>query len=72
MGQSMSVGKQVGLGSWMNTRMLGRIGGLLRNQVLLTLFALDILGLRAGHVNIGGVGAVLQQVVEWIQVILRL
>lgn len=49
--------------------MLGRVGGLLRYQVLLTLFALDILGLGAGHVNICGVGAVLQQVMEGVQVV---
>lgn len=41
----------------------------LRYQVLLTLLALDILGLGTGHVNISGVGTVLQQVVEGIQVI---
>lgn len=53
----------------MNTGTLGKVGGLLRYQVLLTLFALDILGLGAGHVNVSGVGAVLQQVVEGVQVI---
>lgn len=50
--------------------MLKREGGLLRYQVLLTLFALDVLGLVARHVNICGIGAVVQEVVEWVQVIL--
>lgn len=39
---------------------LGGVGGLLRYQVLLTLLALDIFGLGAGHVNICGEGAVFQ------------
>lgn len=52
-----------------NSGTLGSVGGLLRYQVLLTLLALDILGFGAGHVNICGVGAVLQQVMEGIQVI---
>ena len=45
-------------------------GGLLRYQVLLTLLALDVLGLGAGHVHVCGVRAVLQQVVEGVQVVL--
>lgn len=49
--------------------MLGKVGGLLRYQVLLTLFALDVLRLGTGHVNICGVGPVLQQVVEGVQVV---
>lgn len=49
--------------------MLGKVGGLLRYQVLLTLFALDVLRLGAGHVNICGVGTVLQQVMEGVQII---
>lgn len=50
--------------------MSGTEGGLLRYQVLLTLFALDILGLGAGNVNICGVGAVFQQVMKRIEVVL--
>lgn len=47
----------------------GRGGGLLRYQVLLTLLALAVLGLGTGHVDVSGVRAVLQQVVEGIQVV---
>lgn len=50
---------------------LGGVGGFLRYQVLLTLFALGVLGLGAGHVDIGGVGAIVQQVMEGIQVVLQ-
>lgn len=46
-----------------------REGGSLRYQVLLTLFALGILGLGAWHVYISGVGAILQQVMEGVQII---
>lgn len=48
---------------------IGRRRRLLRDQVLLTLFALDILGLGAGHVHVGGEGLVVQQVVEGVQVV---
>lgn len=64
--RGMSGEQQLGLDGWVHSGMLGRKGGLLRYQVLLTLFALDILGLGTGHVNICGVGALLQQVVEWV------
>lgn len=47
----------------------GGVGGLLRYQVLLTLFALDILGLGAGHVHVCGEGLVLQQVMKGVQVV---
>lgn len=43
--------------------------GLLRYQVLLILLALGVLRLGAGHVNICGEGAVLQQVMKGVQVI---
>lgn len=56
----MSGEKQVGSGGWENTGMLGKVGGLLRYQVLLTLFALDVLRLGAGHINIRGIGTVLK------------
>lgn len=59
-------------GVWVDRRnagALGRVGGLLRYQVLLTLLALAILRLGAGHGNICGVGAVIQQVMEGVQVI---
>lgn len=42
---------------------------LLRYQVLLTLLALGILGLGAGQVNICSERAVIQQVVEGIQIV---
>lgn len=51
----------------------GHVGSrrrLLRDQVLLTLFALDVLGLGAGHGHVGGEGLVVQQVVEGVQVVL--
>lgn len=41
----------------------------LRYQVLLTLLALDVLGLGAWDVNICGEGSILQQIVEGIQII---
>lgn len=51
------------------TGALARVGGFLRYQILLTLFALDILGLWTLYVNICTEGAVLKQVMEGIQVI---
>jgi len=44
-------------------------GGLLRDQVLLALLAVGVLGLGAGHVDVSGVGALVQQVVEGVQVV---
>lgn len=62
------VGLQVGGGGGT----VGHVGSrrrLLRDQVLLTLFALDVLGLGAGHGHVGGEGLVVQQVVEGVQVV---
>lgn len=67
--QSTSRGKLVGSDRQVNTRTLGKVGRCLRYQVLLTVFALDILGLGAGHVHVCGVRAVLQQVMEGVQVV---
>lgn len=47
----------------------GRGGVVLRYQVFLALLALDVLGLGTGHVHVSGVGSVLQQVMEGIQVV---
>lgn len=41
----------------------------LRDQVLLALLAVDVLGLGAGDADVCGVGALLQQVVERVQVV---
>lgn len=42
---------------------------LLRYQVLLALLTLQVLDLRTGHVDLCGVGAIVQEVVERIQVV---
>lgn len=47
----------------------GRGGGRLRYQVLLCLLALEEFGLGARHVDVCGVGAVVQEVVEGVEVI---
>lgn len=47
----------------------GRGGGRLRYQVLLRLLALQVFGLRARHVDVCGVGAVVQEVVEGVEVV---
>lgn len=47
----------------------GRGGGRLRYQVLLRLLALEEFGLGARHVDVCGVGAVIQEVVEGVEVV---
>lgn len=59
---------RVGRGRWGQVGG-GRGGGRLRYQVLLRLLALEEFGLGARHVDVCGVGAVVQEVVEGVEVV---